>query len=533
MNLILDNVGRVVPHDAASIVLVEADTARVAYSRGYPPRVTSLFETYRFPLNALPGLRQMKETGLPYLVADTSTSADKEWVDVGVPGADWSRSYVGAPIRTRGRIIGFLNLDSIWPGFYTSIHAERLQTFADQAAIAVENAGLYEEVQRHTAELEARVAQRTAELQKAKVHVETILDHSVDGIILIDPDGTIQQANRAFGPMFGFSGAVEGKSLHEFVEPSERAHCEAALRTVTHQRQPRRVELTCVRADGALFDADAALALLSGIQDDDLRMICSLRDISQHKHLESELREALAKEKELNELKTSFTSIVSHEFRTPLSVILSSTDLLTKYADRMNEHRRQEKLANIARQVRRLITLMDDVLTITRSETTGFEFKPTNLDLVALSEEILDEVSIGKPGEITLDFTYHGNCEHVFGDEFLYSHILRNLATNAIKYSKSGGTVYISLSCSTAAVTLRVEDQGIGIPEDDQSRLFNPFRRASNVGQIQGTGIGLTIVKRAVDAWHGTIEFESGEGRGTTFILTLPTLDIDGRSTEI
>src|SRR5690606_24751910 len=114
-----------------------------------------------------------------------------------------------------------------------------------------------------------------------------------------------------------------------------------------------------------------------------------------------------------------------------------------------------------------------------------------------------------------------------------FSHILQNLMTNAIKYSRSNGIVRIMLACTESVLTLRVEDQGIGIPQQDQSRLFEAFQRAANVGQIQGTGIGLTIVKRAVDACGGRIEFESTEGVGTTFVVTLPVEKPTGRAQEL
>jgi signal transduction histidine kinase len=246
-------------------------------------------------------------------------------------------------------------------------------------------------------------------------------------------------------------------------------------------------------------------------------------DITAEKQLEASLRTALAKEMELNELKTSFTSIVSHEFRTPLSVILSSTELLTTYGERMDQNRRQEKLENIIRQVKRLIQLLDDVLMITRSESAGFAYKPVTLDLVALCEELLEEIRAGYRQDVTIEFTPLGDCRACEADEFLFSHILQNLASNAMKYSRSGGVVRVELTCTPAELKLQVQDQGIGIPQPDQSRLFEAFRRAANVGQIKGTGIGLTIVKRAVDACGGTIAFTSAEGEGTTFTVTLPT----------
>ncbi len=519
MRQVLETVGRVVPHDAASIMLVEADAARVAYSRGYPPHVVSLFDTYRFPLNALPSLRQMMATGMPHVVADTS--AESEWVELGVPGADWSRSFVGAPIWAHGRVIGFLNLDSAQPGYYTPIHAERLQAFADQAAIAIENASLYDEVRRHAAELEQRVAQRTAELQQAQEHVETILNTSSDGIALIDADGAIQQANPAFVQMFGFTEEGWGKSLQELVEPSERTTYAAALRVVRQQRQPARLELTCVRSDGTLFDADAALAPLAADKDDDPRVICSLRDISQRKQLEAELRAALTNEKEHNELKSRFVSMVSHEFRTPLASILLSSQLVRNHRDRMSIERQLEHLDRIGTQVRHLSLMIDDVIAFCRAGTKGIVFSPERLTLETFCRTVVDEFLPTAPDH-EIRFNVNGTCEQADIDPKLMRQVLYNLLSNAVKYSPQGGMVSLELTCNQDTAILQLTDRGIGIPKADQARLFEVFYRASNVGSIQGTGLGLAIVKRAVEAHGGSISVESEVGKGTTCTITIP-----------
>jgi signal transduction histidine kinase len=274
------------------------------------------------------------------------------------------------------------------------------------------------------------------------------------------------------------------------------------------------------RKDRTVFPADT---LISTFTEGDERMVVySLRDISRLKQVEIELRKALEKEKELNELKTSFTSIVSHEFRTPLSIILASSDSLIHYFERLDVSQRTEKLQNINRQVQRLVRLMEDVLTITRAEKVGFEFRPKNLDLVALCQEIIGDVRVGYKRDIPIDFAFQGHCDSVVVDEFLFGHILQNLSSNAVKYSNPQGSVQINLDCTDTTITLRVEDHGIGIPEEHQTKLFEAFRRAKNVGQIQGTGIGMTIVKRAVEAHSGSIEFSSIEGQGTTFIVKLP-----------
>jgi hypothetical protein len=254
-------------------------------------------------------------------------------------------------------------------------------------------------------------------------------------------------------------------------------------------------------------------------------MMAYIIDVSADKQLEASLRAALAKEKELNELKTSFTSMVSHEFRTPLSVITSSTWLLTHYHDRMDQDRRQEKLENISRQVKRLVKLLDDVLVVTRADAVGFELNPRSIDLNALCQIIIEDVKAGYDQGVIIDFTYDFDRSQTHVDEFLFTHILQNLLSNAIKYSPAGGMVHIHVAGTHQELILRVKDQGIGIPEEYRHSLFEAFRRASNVGQIPGTGLGLTIVRRAVEAYGGTIEVESAEGKGTTFIVNLPRLD--------
>jgi PAS domain S-box-containing protein len=162
MNRILENVGRVVPHDCANIMLIEGDVTRVAYWRNYPAHFDEFFKTFRLPLDST-GYRKLIASNSPDFISDTATS--DRWGKI--PETRWVRSHATAPLRSRGQVIGFLNLDSATPGFFTAIHAERLQAFADQAAIAIENAQLYEQVRRYAFELEERVAERTVELTAA------------------------------------------------------------------------------------------------------------------------------------------------------------------------------------------------------------------------------------------------------------------------------------------------------------------------------------------------------------------------------
>ena len=257
--------------------------------------------------------------------------------------------------------------------------------------------------------------------------------------------------------------------------------------------------------------------------------MCSLRDISARKRLEIELREALQKERELNELKSRFVARASHEFRTPLAVILTSSDLLRNYGSRMTQEQRDEKLERLQKEVRGIAVMLDDLLTISKGEELK-EFDPELVDLQNLTREIVREIAEGIGGQHTLTIDIKGNCTSVYADQKLVSRIITNLLSNAIKYSPVGSTIQVMVTCETSRIIMAVRDQGIGIPEDDQSRLFEAFHRAKNVDHISGTGLGLAIVKQAVELHGGEVSVSSELGKGSTFTVTLPNLAVKEES---
>ncbi|MFW5709647.1 MAG: PAS domain S-box protein [Chloroflexota bacterium] len=456
-------------------------------------------------------------SGQRLIIPDISASSD--YYEVA-----WHGALISLPLQFADDTKGVMNLA------FTEVHhldeheIRVLELLADQAAIAIHNAQLYGKIQQHADELEARVEKRTRQLQAAKDRVEAILNNTSDSIVLADENGLIEQANIGFDSQFGYQpDELFRHPLMTLAAPENGVQVNEALKEVIATRSNKRLEFAARRKDHSTFPVDGLISWFNG---DGGGIVCSLRDMTSQKQVEDELREALEKEKELNELKTKFTSIVSHEFRTPLAVILSSAGLLLRYSDQLAPKRRQSKLETISHQVGRLTRLIDDVLTISRSENFGFEFKPAPIDLITLCNNIIEEIQVTYTNNVAIDFAHRGGCQPVLVDEYLFTHILQNLASNAVKYSVDGGTVKIWLHCGQNTVTVRVEDNGIGIPHDHLSRLFESFQRASNVGQIQGTGIGLTIVKRAVDAHGGYIEFESVEGAGTTFTIKLPIPDL-------
>ena len=239
-----------------------------------------------------------------------------------------------------------------------------------------------------------------------------------------------------------------------------------------------------------------------------------------------EVSQALAQEIELNELKSRFLTTTSHEFRTPLAIILSSAELLDQYSSRLSEEKKTSYLRRIQTSVRHMSRLVTDVLLVEKGRAGQMQFNPKPMDLVTFFQTIIEEFQLDIDIQHQIRLTVEGldDTTHlpVQMDESLLQHILYNLLSNAVKYSAPGSQVSLNLAHSGDKVRFTVADQGIGIPAEDQSRIFESFHRATNVDDIPGTGLGLSIVKQAVEQHQGSIQMQSQEGHGTTFTVELP-----------
>lgn len=240
------------------------------------------------------------------------------------------------------------------------------------------------------------------------------------------------------------------------------------------------------------------------------------------RELEVELRQSLAQEKEFSELKSRIISTISHEYRTPLTTISSSAEILQNYRHKLDESKQNKHFERIKASVKHLTDLVSDVLFLSRAEFEKLEFQPQSLELVSFFRELVDELQVGVNDGHYLSFSSANESIPFYGDAKLLRQTLTNLISNAIKYSPKGGNVSIRLTCTGKQVIIRVSDEGIGIPIDDQTKLFESFSRASNVGMISGTGLGLSIVKKCVERHSGHITVESEVGLGTTFTVSLP-----------
>ncbi len=245
-------------------------------------------------------------------------------------------------------------------------------------------------------------------------------------------------------------------------------------------------------------------------------------EIAERQRLEEELRNALIKEKELSELKSNIISVVSHEYRTPLATILSSSELLQHYSHKWTEEKKQLHFKRIQSSVHHLTQLISDVLLLNKAEAGKLDFNPAALNLVAFCRELVEELQLTLKTQHSISFLCLGSEMEASLDEKLLRQLITNLLSNAIKYSPEGGNIQFHLIYENESVTFRIQDRGIGIPIKDQAQLFDAFYRSSNVGTIAGTGLGLAIVKRCVDFHKGHIALESEVGVGTTFTVTLP-----------
>jgi len=226
------------------------------------------------------------------------------------------------------------------------------------------------------------------------------------------------------------------------------------------------------------------------------------------------------------ELRANFVTTASHEFRTPLAVILAASSMLKRYNDRMSPAQRLERLVRIEQQVRHMTELIEDVLDFGQSQDAKTSCLRETVDLDALCREVVAEVQAAAPGTQRVLYTGVGGSCHAVVDPRLVRQMLRNLLINAVKYSPAGEAAHLQLARQDGGVVFRVSDQGIGIPAEDQPHLFEPFHRGTNVGTITGSGLGLVLTKRAVEQHGGTITVRSAAGVGTTILVSLPTSEL-------
>lgn len=251
-------------------------------------------------------------------------------------------------------------------------------------------------------------------------------------------------------------------------------------------------------------------------------VICVLYWGQQRQKKLQALEQTLAQERELSDLKLRLFSMISHEFRTPLSVILASSQLLGEILETQTERIHLKNLYRIQTSAKLMNHLLTDILTLTRAEAGKLEYKPELLDIEAFCLNLLDDIQVSGTNQHSFRFISRGTCGRVYLDEKLLYSILSNLLLNAIKYSPPKSQIHLTLSCEPEAIGFEVQDEGMGVLEVDREKIFDPFFRGQNAESMTGSGLGLSVVKKCLELCNGTIYFNSQLGSGTTFAVKIP-----------
>ncbi|HEX2618606.1 MAG TPA: ATP-binding protein [Phototrophicaceae bacterium] len=381
----------------------------------------------------------------------------------------------------------------------------------------------------------ARDITERREAQAELLHTRRMLEHIIRAsplaIFTRDWDGIVNLWNPAAEQLFGRSAAeVKGKSFF-LVAESDTYRYTTFKDAVQSGKTVTGIEVHHTRLDGTSVDLLVSMAPICGDEerpDVISEIVVIVMDVTERKQFEEDkqekqqLRLALDRELQLRNLRNQVLSIMSHEFRNPLTTILNSAEMVNRYYDRMTPEDRTRHWRQVQVKVQETLDLLNDSLTLLKAEAVTPDFRPDSLDLIALTESLVDEARLNAGQKYDLRLDKSVSSLAIQADQKLLRHALQNLLANAVKYSPDGGIIDMKIEPTDEAVLISVRDQGIGIPPDNLECLFQAFYRGGNVGKIPGTGLGLTIVKQATELHGGEVRVESQVGAGTTFTLSLP-----------
>ncbi|MBZ0298679.1 MAG: PAS domain-containing sensor histidine kinase [Anaerolineae bacterium] len=342
------------------------------------------------------------------------------------------------------------------------------------------------------------------------------------GLAVRDVDNRCTYVNDRFCELLGYSrDEVIGANLFDFLDEANTQVMESQFKRRQNLASAS-FESVFIRKDGRPVHMLISGSPLFDKNGEYNGSFAVMTDITTQKQAQETLRQALAKEKELGDLKTRFVSMASHEFRTPLATILALVETLSAYRHKLSEDQIDQRFDKIKVQVGHLKDIMEDVLLLARMQARRVDFDPARIDLDSLCRSVLDEFLNRADVRHPIHYSCDVMLQDVLLDKKLMRQMLSNLVSNAIKYSPPDKPIHVRLEYEESAVILEVRDFGMGIPEADLPHLFEPFHRAANVDTIPGTGLGLVIIKESVDLHGGTITVDSQLDMGTTFMINIP-----------
>lgn len=400
---------------------------------------------------------------------------------------------------------------------------------------------------------------------------KALFEHSSLGIIISNLDGVIEKSNLFAAKIFGYEhGELNGQIIEvlipQYLREKHISYREQYIKDPHPRTMGSNFNLLAVKKDGeqfpveislSFFEADGHRRIVSFINDitnrkkiendlkkltEDLELKINERtkelsdallelghtneglnqEMERRKQIEAQILTTLEKEKELSELKSRFVSMASHEFRTPLSGILTSVSLIAQYTKTEDGPKREKHIQTIKKSVKNLTSILNDFLSLDKLDQGKVSSSSSSFNLSEFVNEQVGEINDISDKKHQIIIEHENRDLELFQDKEMLRNVIINLISNAIKYSPPEKIINLKTYQIQTQVVLEIIDHGIGIPDEDQKHLFERFFRAQNVDAVQGTGLGLNIVKRYLDLMGGTIEFSSVLNQGTTFKITLP-----------
>ncbi|MCP5095684.1 MAG: response regulator [Chloroflexi bacterium] len=583
LDRLLDQISRVLPYDTANVMLVKDEEVNIVCTRGYDLQ-TQIPYSGKFALKSIPSLQQMYLSKEPLIISDTAHY--QQWVNA--EGSPHVRSWAGAPIAVQGQIVAFLALNNSEPRFYQLSDSGRLTAFASQAAIAIQNAQLYEQLQKRvdeqtTLNMISHAVTSTLDLQKTL----TIITDETTRLLKVDATSVVlldeKEGDLRFAAASGVASdfvmekrlplgqgilgwvALNGKPLLVSDTAQDKRHY--AQFDVESGFQARSILCVPLQTKGVTIGAIEAINKETGpFNEEDLRLLTLLsqpvasaienaqlyqkaqQEIAQRKMFEEALeaeRTLLARRVEERtadlsaanaelahaaRLKDEFLASISHELRTPLNAVLGISEALQEEVYGALNEKQIGSLRSIEESGRHLLSLINDILDLSKVEAgkLELEIRPVSVDSVCQSSLRLIKQNAHKK-RLKVSSTYDSVVNTVQADERRVKQILVNLLSNAVKFTMEGGEIGLEVvgDREKKLAHFTVWDDGIGISKDDISRLFRPFVQLDSrlAREYAGTGLGLSLVYRMVELHGGSVSVESELGNGSRFTISLPWQD--------
>jgi len=477
-------------------------------AEGISPEIDNLQEV---PLEAIPEWFETHEKGKP-MIYDRVLDLPKGHPVREILEPQGIQSIITMPVLGNGKLRGFIGFDAVRSLKSWNADEKELLEFMAQmlAAHNIKN------------EFENR-------LGASEYRMRTVLENALDAVITINERGLVEDWNHQAEQMFKYKEAeVIGKSLSGLIIPEKyaAAHERGMEHFLASGEGPvlnRRIELIGHDKEGRHFPLE--LSIIPFKIEGHYYFSAFLRDITARKQAEEDLSLALEQQKELARMKSRLISMASHEFRTPLTTIKANAEMLELWATKIpDEHREKANryLERLNRETNRLSNIMTDILMLGRLESGRVNSQLKSLDLVSFIHDMNDRHFSSQEDGRELKIVLEGAPKLVRIDPEMLEHIIQNLVGNAFKYSKGKANPSLELNFGIDKVRLSVKDQGIGVPEEDQNKIFNSFYRAENTRGIQGSGMGLSVVKQMSDMQNLNLRFFSKEGEGSEFVIDIP-----------